>query len=448
MQSDGGHESRSWSQWERRLQAMTEIGRASKYEAFKDPLALLALIYVQRRDRLPMARATGEPLNIAQGLAAAVEEHNGLQEHPFSQHLLSGLSGLEANVLADWLRIGSEDWPLEGFDKWFTAKLDELGFARHHDTPSSLSRLVASLFVDRSPSTIFDPACGTGGFLAAMAENVRGPKMFGQEMSSEAWAWAELRFLVLGLREIKLTTGNALIDQAFPQLAPEQGFDLVLSNPPFGMHLDSHVTSKLSQRPSNLIAGLSGRIPSETAYVAEIFGSLSNSGAAAVIVPNGFLSRGGVDQKLREALVRKDVVRAVVGLPERIFAPGTAIETAILFLDRQKPDNQKGHILFVDARKLGRREGIKTVLDDNSARRIKAGFKEWQDEPGLIRVVPSSELELANFSFSPARYVAPIAEPATISLATRRSLIEKLDARYAELRMEYEALRSQLAESF
>jgi type I restriction enzyme M protein len=445
MHSDESQDSFFIGEWEKRLWAMTEIGRASKYEAFKDPLALLALTYLKRRDRLPMAHASDEPLSIARRLAEVIEKHSGSQEQPFSQSLLGGLSNIEPGVLADWLRIASENWPLEGFDEWFTAKLDELGFARHHDTPSSLSRLVASLFADRSPHTILDPACGTGGFLAAMAKEIGQAALFGQEMSSEACAWARLRFLVLGLRHIKLATGNALTDPAFTRLVPKQGFDLVLANPPFGMHLDPRTTSLLSRHSSHLTPVLSGRISSETAYVQVILESLSDSGVGAVIVPKGFLFRGGTDQRLREALVRNDVVQAIVGLPERLFAPGTTIESAILFLSRRKIDNQKERILFLDARKLGRREGVRVVLDDDSARRIRTGFTTWRDEPGFARVVSSSELDHASFSFSPARYIEPAAGPTTMSPDRRRSRIEELDAHYAELCGEYEAVRSRLA---
>ncbi|WP_229743674.1 N-6 DNA methylase [Aliidongia dinghuensis] len=426
---------------------MADIGRASKYQAFKHSLTLLGLIYLQRHDQLSLPDTIDEPSSAALRLAEVIERHKGLQTKPLSQHLLSGLSSIEPAILTDWLRIASENWPVEGFPEWFEAKLDELGFAYHHDTPSSLTRLVASLFSDRSPTTIFDPACGTGGFLAAAAEQIGHAALFGQEMNSEAWAWAEMRFLIRGERHIKLAIGNTLADQAFSRLAPKDGFDLVLTNPPFGMALDPNTASRLSRRTSNLVGGLVGRLSSETAHVQEILASLSNSGAAAIIVPNGFLSRGGTDQKLREALVRNDSVQAILGLPERVFAPGTTIETAILVLNRRKPDDQKGRILLLDARKLGRREGNRAVLDDEAIERITSRYRRWGDDVGFSRVLPFEELDPANCSFSPARYMEAATPAATMNPDERRSHIAELDARYIALCQEYEALRLQLARS-
>jgi type I restriction enzyme M protein len=263
-------------------------------------------------------------------------------------------------------------------------------------------------------------------------------------MNGEAWAWAQLRFLVLGLTNIELAIGNALTNRAFTRFIPKDGFDLVLTNPPFG-HLDPQTTSLLSHGSSNSSMRLPGRPSSEAAYIQETLSSLSNSGRAAVIVPNGFLSRGGADQKLRETLVRNGAVQAIVGLPERLFAPGTTIETAILFLNRRKPNDQKGRVLFVDARKLGRRDGARLVLDHDSTNQIRTVYKDWRDEAGFSRIVSLDELDPTSFSFSPARYVKPVT-PVAISPYDRRSRIAELDARYSELHQEYEAIRLRLTQ--
>ncbi|WP_420101227.1 N-6 DNA methylase [Bosea sp. (in: a-proteobacteria)] len=424
---------------------MAEMGRASRYQAINDPLAVLGLGYVQRRDQLPSIDTAGEPLNAALRLAEAIEKHSSLSGQPLSLHLLSSLANIEPAVLGHWLRIALDHRPLGGFAQWFSAKLDEIGFERHHDTPSSVSRLVASLFSNHSFRTIFDPACGTGGLLAAAAEHNAKAALFGQEISSEAWAWAEMRFLVQGLGNINLAIGNGLDGHALTSLIPEDGLDFILTNPPFGMQFDANTISGPSRRPGKLIPTQAGRLSSETAYVQGVLEYLSNSGLAAVIVPNGFLSRGGADKKLREALVRLDVVQAVIGLPERLFAPGTNIETAILVLNRRKPDDQKEHILFLDARELGRREGMRVVIDDQSAARIMAGYNEWRNEMSFSQVVSSDKIDLVSFSFSPTRYVKYTSLPARMDPDYRRSHIIELDAQYRALCLEYEDLQARLS---
>lgn len=432
------------SVWDQQLRSMTEISGASMY-SLKEPLALLGLTYICQRDGIALSnRIVAEQANII-SLAEAVEKHNGLEGQPFRGYLLSGLKYVEPAVISSWLEVGAGAWSLAGFCEWYTAKLDELGFADRHDTPSSVSRLIASLFADRVFGSVLDPACGTGGLLAAAAEHAApGADLFGHEMSGEAWAWANMRLLVCGLKDITLTTGNALIDQTFARRASDRGFDIIMTNPPFGMHLDPRAVSLLSRQAGKLI-GSPARLSSEATYIQEVFGSLSCSGMAAVIVPNGFLVRGGVDRRLREALVHRDAVQAVIGLPARLFAPGTMIETAILVLNRGKVDNERERILFLDARGLGSRRGGRAVLDDEAVWRIKTACSEWKAEEGFSEIVPLKKLDLEGLSFSPAHYVKPVHSPATTNFIDRRSRIIELDERYATLLQEYETLRSQLA---
>ena len=158
----------------------------------------------------------------------------------------------------------------------------------------------------------------------------------------------------------------------------------------------------------------------------------------------GFLTRGGIDQKLREALIQRDAVQAVIGLPERLFAPASSIDSAVLFLSRRKTVRQRKRVLFVDARQLGRREGVRTVLDDAAAHRIEKVFSSWNDEPGFARAVSSSDLDRVSYSLSPARYIEAIPKQVAIHAEERRARIAQLDARLEGLTEEYEALRSRL----
>lgn len=444
MRPDDPGSDRARSEWDRRLQDMADLGRTSKYQAFKEPLALLGLLHVRQRDHLPLDDMPGDASHFALRLAEAVEEHHGLDRRPFSRHLLSGVERIDPVVVAGWLKIGRSGGRSAGFAEWFAARLDDLDFADHHDTPTSVGRLVASLVADPSCRSVFDPACGSGGLLAAAAERIGQPALFGQEISAEAWAWAEMRFLVHGPSNVRLAVGNALTDRAFAD-TPEGGFDLVLSNPPFGLHLDPRAAAQRPLHGTALIAGPIGRLSSEAAYIQEIFANLSASGQAAVIVPNGFLSRGGSDRKLREALVGRNAVRAVIGLPERLFAPATSIETTVLILERRESVDRQDNILFLDCRGMGRREGVRVVLDNAATDRIGAAFRAGSDEAGFCRVVSPEALSEADFSLSPARHVEPVTQPAGMSAPERRARIVELDARYAALRREYDRLRSQLA---
>lgn len=437
-------EQTSWLEWEEQLHTMADMGRAHVPQSLKHSLALLALTYLQSKEPASPADASKDPLSTALWLAEQTEQRRGLHAHPLSRGLLAGLSNIPSHILDGWLKIAARNEPAEGFSEWFAAKIDELDLAYQYDTPSSISRLVASLLSGQSPHTIFDPACGTGGLLAAAAMQFGRGKLFGQERSIEAYAWAQLRFMILGLWDAELVLGNSLTDQAFDRLRPDGGFDLILTNPPFGRNIDFGAAVAHAHRPNPLTITSPDRLSSEGTYINETVGSLSSSGFAAVIVPIGFLSRGGADQELRKALVGSDMLQAIVGLPDRLFAPGTTIETAILILSVEKPAVQKQRTLFIDARALGYRDGSRIVLSAESVQQVTRAFQEWEDRDGFSRSVSLDEIASSGFSFSPARYVKSSTNAATMSPSDRRPRVTELQARYLRLCDEYDALRLRL----
>lgn len=431
-----------WAQWDWRLRTMMDVGRTSKSLALKEPLALLGILYLDRQ--VSLADRIVDPLRFVLSLTAEIENRSNLRGRPLSRNIFSRFEAIEPRILGSWLQTALEPCPLEGFAHWFSSRLDELGFEYPYDTPSSLSRLVDSLFANRFPTSILDPACGTGGLLAAMAERHSQAAVLGQEISPEAHAWAQLRFLVLGLPNVTLLEGNALNDAASDRCMPDGGFDMILTNPPFGQQIEAD--RAMPPHSPKLGVEFVGRVVSETAYVNKIADWLSSSGIAAVVVPNGFLSRAGTDRKLREALASTDMLQAIIGLPERLFAPATAIGTAILILNRRKPDDQRGRALFVEARGQGARDGNRVTLTDDTIERIRSRYSDWQNEDGFSQVVSFERFDPEISSFSPSAYVKQ-SITTEMNPSVRRARILELDRQHAILSQQYEALRSKLDQS-
>ncbi|MDV4155037.1 MULTISPECIES: HsdM family class I SAM-dependent methyltransferase [Rhizobium] len=389
-----------------------------------------------------------DPIVAALQPIESIEQAASLTERPFSRQLLANLTQIEPAIISGWLKFMTDDWPLEGFPEWFALKLDELGFIGNHDTPLSVSRFVASLFRNHAYKSVLDPACGTGGLLSAVSEQVgTHAALYGQEINAEAWAWACLRMLVGGQNNAQLQLGRGLIEQSFEREGFRRNYDLVLTNPPFGMHIDYEAISRSALFSEIQPEGMAPRLSSETAFVQQAFNSLSSDGIAAIIVPNGFLFRGGIDRKLRENLAARDAVKAVIGMPARLFVPGTTIETAILILSRNKTDSERGQILFIDARGLGQRDGSRIELDAKAAGKIQSTYEHWTAEDGFSEIIAVEKLDSDNFSFSPAHYINPAPRTELIDAGFRHTRMLELDQRYAILKEEYETLRSKLRET-
>lgn len=454
--------------WEQVLQRMLHASRAIRDQHHNEPLALLGVIYCLRKICISPSyfeeSYNNVLINTFKNTVEKVNQHDEIivaeqldyllasieSVTPYSgnentsvalRHLFSNLRQFDFAVRSEWLKLSLTDWPLEGFSSWFESRLDGLKIEGLHGTPATIKQLFATLFANEKPSSIYDPACGTGGLLSSVGIALGQQANFsGQEESSEAWAWAVLRFWITG-QDVSLANRNALKADTFQEHGQPMSFGLIVSNPPFGAQLNSHNLNLFSSR---LISSISNRVSSEVAYIHEIYNRLNSTGIAAVIVPNGFLFRTGVDERLRKALIDGDTIEAVIGLPARLFAPMTNIETAILVINKSKPDKRRKQVLFVDARDLGLKEGSRIILQEAVITKIAVAYTQWISEAGFSAIATLDQVEQQSFSLPPARYVkSETAQPLTERI-DRRKRIAILDKRHASLKEEYEALRDAL----
>jgi type I restriction enzyme M protein len=154
----------------------------------------------------------------------------------------------------------------------------------------------------------------------------------------------------------------------------------------------------------------------------------------------------GGEGKIRESLVRADVVDCIVALPAQLFYT-TGIPVCLWFLDRDKTSSgerdRSGELLFIDARQMGSKisrtqieltnEEIERIADTYHAWRGTSD-QEYADEPGFCMSAKIDEVEAAGFTLSPGRYVgAPEAEEDEIAFEEQMAtLVDQLADEMAE----------------
>jgi type I restriction enzyme M protein len=140
--------------------------------------------------------------------------------------------------------------------------------AGDHFTPREVIQLMVNLLLEPDTSvltqagvivTICDPACGTGGMLAEAQNWIRAHneqatvKVFGQDYNPRSYAVAASDLLIKGHKDSQVVLGNTLTDDPFP----DQRFDYLLANPPFGV--DWKAEKKIDRWPN--FRGYSGKLP-------------------------------------------------------------------------------------------------------------------------------------------------------------------------------------------
>ncbi len=245
--------------------------------------------------------------------------------------------------------------------------------AGDHFTPREVIQLMVNLLLEPDTSvltqagvivTICDPACGTGGMLAEAQNWIRAHneqatvKVFGQDYNPRSYAVAASDLLIKGHKDGQVVLGNTLTDDPFP----DQRFDYLLANPPFGV--DWKAEKRIIDRWPNF-RGYSGKLPRINdgallflLYMMSKFqdykaGDRDKPGSRTAIVFNGSpLFTGGAgsgESEIRRWIIERDQLEAIVALPEQMFY-NTGIGTFIWVVTNRKAAHRKGKIQLIDAR--------------------------------------------------------------------------------------------------
>ena len=220
--------------------------------------------------------------------------------------------------------------------------LQSAGNAGEYYTPRAVTAFMVDRIDPRPGETLFDPACGTGGFLSCALRHMR--QRYVKRPEDEAALQATLRAVEKKPLPHMLCVTNMLLhgveDPSFvrhdntlarPYIGWEQKdrVDIVLTNPPFGGKEEDGIESNFPQHFRT----------KETAdlFLALIVRLLKPGGRAAVVLPDGSLFGEGVKTRLKEHLLEECSLHTIVRLPNSVFRPYASIGTNLLFFEKGAP---------------------------------------------------------------------------------------------------------------
>jgi len=298
-------------------------------------------------------------------------------------------------------------------------------------TPAEVSRVMARVIgIRNAPTddvTIYDPTCGSGSLLIKAAdEGPRRVTVYGQEKDVSTTALARMNMILHGHDTAEIAPGGSstLSAPAFAEHGKLRRFDYVVANPPFsykdwtqglsgadpyerwgtsddgakaprGVDLFSTAPARTYERPPDKNG--------DYAFLLHIVASLKATGTGAVILPHGVLFRGGKEGTIREQLLRRGLLKAVIGLPANLFY-GTGIPACILVLDKSGAAPERP-VFLIDASRGFVKEGPKNRLRERDLHRIVDVYERGEDVPRYARLVPFAEIERNGYNLNLPRYV-------------------------------------------
>lgn len=349
-------------------------------------------------------------------------------------------------------------------------------------TPQQVSEVMAQIVAPQEKDRVYDPTCGSGSLLirAAKKGGLDKVSIYGQEVNNSAISMARMNMFIHDIKDAHIAWGDTL---ANPQHLDSDGnlmkFECIVANMPFSkdkwaegfnpggeVSVDEDETpvkankkgkkKEFKMEPSldrfhRFDMGVPPASKGDWAFLLHMIHSMSGNGRVAAVAPHGVLFRGASEGRIRQAVIEKNLIDAIIGLPENLFY-GTSIPACIVVFKRGRTTTD---VLFIDASKKFKKEKAKNKLRDgtngepNDIKRIVDTYRafvngENAEQEKYSHVASLSEIEENEYNLNIPRYVDTFEEEELIDLESVNKEIADIKGQIAALEKEMEQCMKEL----
>lgn len=311
-------------------------------------------------------------------------------------------------------RLGNKDYPTDLMGDAYEILLkkfadDSKAKAGEFYTPRTVVSLLVRILDPKPGETVYDPACGSGGMLIEAIQHMHNDNLccgaiFGQEKNVVNAAIAKMNLFLHGANDFNVMQGDTLRFPKILQSGEVAKFDCVIANPPFSLDKWG-ATEWSSDKYGRNLWGTPSDSCGDFAWIQHMVSSMARGkGRMAVVMPQGILFRGNEEGRIREKLVKSDLIEAVVTLGDKLFY-GTGLSPCFLILRRIKPTEHSGRILMVDGTKILTIKRAQNILSEEDLNKLYELYTNYENVEDYSQVVTIEEVGKQNYDLSPNKYV-------------------------------------------
>ena len=217
-------------------------------------------------------------------------------------------------------------------------ELQSAGNSGEFYTPRAITQFITDMVNPKLGEIVFDPACGTGGFLTSSIEHIRANEVKniedrkilqttikGIELKPLPHMLA-LTNLILHDIEVPDITYDDALSRELSSIRQKDKVDCILANPPFGGNVSDGMETNF---PSNYRTKESADL-----FLILIIQYLKNNARAGIVLPDGSLTGDGVKARIREKLLKDCNLHTIIRLPNSVFQPYASVATNLLFFTK------------------------------------------------------------------------------------------------------------------
>lgn len=278
--------------------------------------------------------------------------------------------------------------------------------------------------------TLYDGACGLGITPIAL----QAEKTILRDINTTTIGIASILADLAGI-EVDIKRSNSLVDNEV-----SHGVDLVVSNPPISVRVQSQLLSGNEYLKEQFIQAKIPSSASESLWIQQALYQLNDQGKAYLLIIPGWLFRGGYDAELREKLVEKNLVESVTLLPAGTLL-NSAVEMSLLVLNKAKASHD---IRLVDGRNFGTKKRVKLVLSDEQTQQLVNLIHGDDAKSNLVKDVSIQEVRSKKYSLHCSEYFEHELKLAELNLDEEFKALSALQDEYSITQAKLNQLLSQI----
>lgn len=205
----------------------------------------------------------------------------------------------------------------------------------------------------------------------------------------------------------------------------------MVANPPYSAKWDNN-ENKLKDPRFSDYGKLAPASKADYAFILHSLYHLNIEGTMAIVLPHGVLFRGAAEGKIRETIIEKNYLDAVIGLPANLFY-GTSIPTTILVFKKNRTNRD---VLFIDASNEFEKGKNQNNLSEEHIAKIIDTYLNRVDVEKYAHVASLEEIKENDYNLNIPRYVDTFEEEEELDLDEINRMIEQDNRDIAALEKE------------
>lgn len=289
-------------------------------------------------------------------------------------------------------------------------------------TPRHIVRTMVNLVKPVYGEKVYDPFCGTGGFLLEafkyltvradtsnreIMETIKKRTLYGREITSTSRI-AKMNMILFG-------DGHSNIEQMDTLEHPlREQYEVILANIPYSQETEYGSLYPIPTKNADSVC------------MQHIWEALKPNGRAAVVVPESFLYEDGIVGQTREMIAKQSQELSIISLPRGVFMPYTPTKTNIVYFKKGGQFRNSFHfVIFNDGFELNTKR--KPIKGSSDLKKLLSIYEEKETIKGQANIISREEMEgSGNWNMRPFFYMEDVPDIEGELIPLDESIIEEI----------------------